>query len=1086
MFKNYKKEDKLKSIRIILSFVTAITVCTASLISCSTSTAEKIAIETIAPLISEEINTSEDNTLALSEPEETNLLELPASDDVIAFYEQTQEEEPQETFIEEEAEETFVEEEIEEVFIEEEPIQEEIEETFIEEETEENTFDLEEQIQETAVAEDEIEEEVISAEYQEEESVAVIEDPQETSIIDLTSLAVITYNFPADDTETESIEPAAETVSTALTTEEEDIVEKAIDDVAISESSIDLDNLDIPEEEIIEETIDEQPSITDERDAETDEIIPSETDEECPIAQEPVTIEESIIQEPPLQLASSEVVSSEELSDGDFIADTLEQEPLSDIVTANRYKTNNVNHIDGDNYTYSYHWELDVPNTEYAANINTPDSIYIDGYYVYPVNTDANYYLNNYYNIYLADGDASWDDSTVTRFYELLTELPSVIYSRNASVNSIWYLTDSYLSDDILFNKVDNYYIVYLSKAAVENATPRIATINNQSTTHYSKRLFNALIRFYTDNGYDSNACEAVLNNNFGCSFYPASYSALTSGITNEGDSSFMEFLPEEKVLILEYFEAMPKGMHYLDALKYIVRRTKGTVDPIYPSAAAVTWTYADEPYIEFMDDAFFTSFEDTTRLLIHEKTHIYWTYYLSESLKDMWYEVGGWYLENNTWYTSKQTEFVSAYAHDHNPDEDFAETVAFYITDPYMLKSRSISKYNFIKDYIMNGTYFLTDYREDLSFEVFDSDPDYIYPGQVQSVDVTVYEDLYNDKVVDIDIYLYDSPATDKEGANWGSIRLEPENNYNNCYYDISVDPVDDEKLHLKGSTVISKNSPSGYYYNTQLRFGDLNGNERYETNEDCLIQVYVDNPLEDKESPVLDINSLKLDLRDNIVNGERAGQYLYITFDYHENIKLSRVLVRLVNTDDMNSFVDLDHNYSAFIDEIQERITFTYFIPEIYSSGTYRVSMISLIDEAKNLSRYQHWELINNEIEIVTSNEDRIAPMLDLNDIIIEATPVNAITSDGQTYVSIECTITDNSSGWAKGIIKFRDPNGNDHSYWLSLPEVLGDDRYLFRVTLPVGSIPGVWNTVSIQLVDNAMNAKTYNFLEIIEVNP
>ena len=61
-----------------------------------------------------------------------------------------------------------------------------------------------------------------------------------------------------------------------------------------------------------------------------------------------------------------------------------------------------------------------------------------------------------------------------------------------------------------------------------------------------------------------------------------------------------------------------------------------------------------------------------------------------------------GWYInpdDSDGWSTTKQTEFVSAYAHKKNPNEDMAESISYYIVNPDKLRSRSPDKYEFIRD---------------------------------------------------------------------------------------------------------------------------------------------------------------------------------------------------------------------------------------------------------------------------------------------------------------------------------------------------------------------------------------------------
>ena len=99
-------------------------------------------------------------------------------------------------------------------------------------------------------------------------------------------------------------------------------------------------------------------------------------------------------------------------------------------------------------------------------------------------------------------------------------------------------------------------------------------------------------------------------------------------------------------------------------------------------------------------------------RLILHEKAHFMWGASHNEStdgsgifdatLKADWIELGGWYEctdRESGWCTTKQSEFVSAYAHSKNPNEDMAESLSYFVVNPDALRSRSIAKYEFIRD---------------------------------------------------------------------------------------------------------------------------------------------------------------------------------------------------------------------------------------------------------------------------------------------------------------------------------------------------------------------------------------------------
>ena len=167
--------------------------------------------------------------------------------------------------------------------------------------------------------------------------------------------------------------------------------------------------------------------------------------------------------------------------------------------------------------------------------------------------------LREKYNVVLLNDEEKWSSETSSRFLELYQTIPDSIAT---NLKSTWKLTNKHINNDIIINQVDDHYEITISIDAIENSTPRVATIDGQVGKYYSKRLYNAIVRFVTNNGYDANACETILNTNFLCSFNVPDYAYLTEGITNETEVSFQEFLPDEKLLILTMFEEMPEGMH--------------------------------------------------------------------------------------------------------------------------------------------------------------------------------------------------------------------------------------------------------------------------------------------------------------------------------------------------------------------------------------------------------------------------------------------------------------------------------------------------------------------------------------------
>ena len=94
------------------------------------------------------------------------------------------------------------------------------------------------------------------------------------------------------------------------------------------------------------------------------------------------------------------------------------------------------------------------------------------------------------------------------------------------------------------------------------------------------------------------------------------------------------------------------------------------------------------------------TQYSDVQRLILHEKAHFMWEGLFDQKLRDDWATTGGWFLDPTGatgWSTSNTTEFVSAYAHAKNPNEDMAESIAAYVVNPEILRSRSMKKFEFI-----------------------------------------------------------------------------------------------------------------------------------------------------------------------------------------------------------------------------------------------------------------------------------------------------------------------------------------------------------------------------------------------------
>ena len=196
-----------------------------------------------------------------------------------------------------------------------------------------------------------------------------------------------------------------------------------------------------------------------------------------------------------------------------------------------------------------------------------------------------------------------------------------------------------------------------------------------------------------------------------------------------------------------------------------------------------------------------------------------------------------------------------TAYAHEENPNEDMAESIAYFLMNPDKLRSRAPAKYEFIRDRIMQGSVYLSKIRADLTFEVYNLYPDCVFPGKISRVDIRVDGAPEDDKAVTIVIGLHaNDPET--EGATYTWMRVFSEIG---TWVDLGLRPLDDAGRYtrdgapgivLRGETMIDKRAKAGYWA-PDIRLRDAHGNKRYAGIEDFGWQLYIDNPLEDVNPP-------------------------------------------------------------------------------------------------------------------------------------------------------------------------------------------------------------------------------------------
>lgn len=753
---------------------------------------------------------------------------------------------------------------------------------------------------------------------------------------------------------------------------------------------------------------------------------------------------------------------------------------------------------------WMHSWAEDASTSGYVttAHINTPPEIEFLGKKIVPANVPSWGILQSKYNILLSDEGEAWTQEYAYRLMETLKTIPYIVGDTPAKFT----LTADKLNNDIVVTDLGNGKEVSLSKEAFYYANPFLVNLDGVRGRFFSKRLHHALVNYATNYGKDESQANQILRDRFGCSVEVPDYQTLTAGITNEDAECFRKFLPTELVSIINMFEEMPEGFHKISHLNYLVRRQNGHKHPIYPEAAAVAWT-VDNGYIEFMESAFGGNNMDfeTLRLILHEKTHILWAFTFSDKIKKEWIELGGWYEDPNAtdgWSTTKNTEFVSAYAHAKNPNEDMAESVAHYIKNPELLQSRSLSKYEFIRDRIMHGTRYISKIPDPLTFEVLNLNPDYDYPGKIKRLDVKVTGAPEENKKVMVEIELNHMDSFE-DGASGARVRItspifpDETGMKRSQLHDLWFSPVDGNPYVLRSEMEISKYSKSGYWTASDIVVTDLQGNQRFEGRNDCVWNMYINNSLEDIESPKYVSGSLEYELTDVQVEGHQA-QNLKVSFKVTDNIGLrddQPVMIRLARGENSYSWGD---RYGSY-DPKTQIATINYTITEFFPTADYYVEFITIYDKAQTVVNIPFSNSPLHEplkkIHITTANPDNEAPELDLNRMAVYAQPTNKDAPDGETLVTITYYARDNKAGLGKVLYRLRDPQGIMHyeyHYHRNYSSIYFDgnpavwEKYTIKCILPKGSAPGIWGLAEMEMEDKALNSKTYNFVETLIFEP
>ena len=752
---------------------------------------------------------------------------------------------------------------------------------------------------------------------------------------------------------------------------------------------------------------------------------------------------------------------------------------------------------------FIFHWEIDgTPEGSESATIVAPVQVTLLDEPIQVVSHSASLALMRKYSVHLG---TEWSPGNAYRLLQTFESIPQETNHFNQETRniraSVWRLSNRHIQNDIEVEFENDQKIVTIAEAAFTYAEPLLAEIEGVRGRFFSKRLHRAVIRFVTDDGADRSALERILQERYAVSINVPDYTELTQHTTGEDVGRFSMFKNEELIAIASMLEEFPSAMHKTPGLRYLVRRLDGTPHPTLPEAIGVAWITAG--YIEFMEGAFRQdSIGAIHRTILHEKAHFLWGYLFDDQLKQDWMEVGGWYENPESpsgSSTTKQVEFVSAYAHSENPDEDMAESISFYITAPDKLRSRSLAKYEFIQNRIMHGTRYISKIREDLTFEVYNLYPDYVYPGRIIRVDIQVTGEPEEDKIVTVEIEIHGESTIDTASGAYANVYSEKGTSFGLGFQAIGLDGAPMPAGHiLRGQRTLSKHAANGYWAPNTIRLSDANGNERFHSKIDFGWKLYIDNPLADNEPPEYVKNSIGISLSEEITEEERPYQILTVCWKVIEKNRLHHVLAK-VNDEDPQTYSLGAYGYGGNDNPQKPDEVCAYInIPDYYPTGTYAVNYIRMMDVAGN---YGYVYFTGNSdkridelpatIKIQTENPDNVPPVLDLNRITIKAEPTQPKSPNGETRIDITFRIKDNISGYKRTSMYLEDPQGIRHYFNHSSPSYhkiyfFGDptvfETYHKTIILPIGSVPGIWGLAHMTIDDKAGNSLQVDFTEIV----
>ncbi|GAB64750.1 sporozoite invasion-associated protein 1 [Plasmodium cynomolgi strain B] len=567
----------------------------------------------------------------------------------------------------------------------------------------------------------------------------------------------------------------------------------------------------------------------------------------------------------------------------------------------------------------------------------------------------------------------------------------------------------------------------------------------------------------------------------------------------------------EEIVELATSWDEYPKGFQKVNGLKYLARRKNGLKHPVYPTAPAVAFPAGPSrnSFIEFMESAFI-NYRDISHLVLHEIGHFIYINTMSVDLRKEWITQGEWYeepLSPSKWATKNETGFVSAYAHDKTPGEDFAESIAAFVLNPKLLNSRSHQKYSWIKNNLFSGSFYVTSGKH--QFEVINlGNQTFYYPGKVKKVRVDVKGSPSENKKVQIHVDLLSS-KDNKGCAKYAHARFFSEQQ---TFRDVFFYTADRSEcsFSLYAEFEVNATESKGKWVVESLSFTGKNDIKRYTGLGSMVLYMYVNNQNEDVEQPIPLLDSVQI----YPYNGNGSeDSLLRLSMLILEDTTLKIHGGSFVNfaSTDSESYSYGNHTYASYDPEFDvEVIKNDYFVRDIATNGFRQVNIEACkAHTSMNVSNLKCFQVMNpvhipkycigsryffRQIAVeddagnqnvlnVTSNKyyadlrsstrrDRTQPTI--TGVKVTSKPAND-QHDGETEVTVDFGVYDDLSGVYYVYIHLRDPHGGIHTSHVNrtlLPQGKDYKQVTHTILLPKGSMAGTWILDEIKAVDLCKN--------------